>query len=307
MLPKEPPRRPQLGFLYVPPYRVQGVSIAGEATAVQVPELDIGFDIGECPRAMLSSNLIALSHGHMDHIASLIYYFSQRHFQGMGVGKVVCHPDLEKPIHNLMNALVDIERQRTPYEVVTMQPEDQVPLKGNIVLRAFATIHTVPSLAYSCVELRSKLRADLVGMPQEKLVQLKEAGESITETHEIPQVTYMGDTLWGSHFERPEVLNARTLITECTFIEPGHRKRAGVGKHLHLDDIVRLLELTAGGPNEAVILTHLSRRTNLNVVRKVLDDHLPPQHRDRVHVLMDTKTNKLRYERQLADAEASRD
>jgi len=68
MLPKQPPRRPQLGFLYLPPYRVQGVSIAGEATAVQVPELDIGFDIGECPRAMLTSNLVALSHGHMDHI-----------------------------------------------------------------------------------------------------------------------------------------------------------------------------------------------------------------------------------------------
>lgn len=293
-----------MGFLYCHPYRVQGVSIAGEATAVQIPELDIGFDIGECPRALLSSNIIALSHGHMDHIASLIYYYSQRNFQGMGVGKVVCHPDLEQPIHNLMNALVDIERQRTPYGVVTLEAEQQIPLKGNIVLRAFSTIHTVPSLGYSCVELRSKLRADLVGMPQEKLVQLKEAGETITETHEIPQVTYMGDTLWGPHFERPEVLNARILITECTFIEPGHRKRAGVGKHLHLDDIVRLLELSAGGDNQAVVLTHLSRRTNLNLVRKVLDDAIPAEHRDRVHVLMDTRTNKQRYERQVAEAES---
>jgi len=300
MLPKEPTRRSQLGFLYFPPYRVQGVSVAGEATAVQVPELDICFDIGECPRAMLSSNIVALSHGHMDHIASLIYYYSQRSFQGMGTGKVVCHPSLAQPIHNLMNALVDIERQKTPYEIVTLEPEQQIPLKGTVVLRAFSTIHTVPSLAYSCVELRSKLRADLVGLPQEKLVQLKEQGEQITQMHEIPQVTYMGDTLWGKHFERPEVTDARILITECTFLEPGHRKRAGVGKHLHLDDIIQLLEMFKG---EAVVLTHLSRRTNMSVVRKTLEQHVPEKLREKLFILMDARTNKARYDRQVAQAE----
>lgn len=302
MLPKEPVRRPQLGFIYAPPFRIQGVSIAGEATAVQVPELDLCFDIGECPRALLSSNIVALSHGHMDHIASLVYYFSQRHFQGMGTGTVVCHPDLEKPIRGLMDALVGIERQRTPYEIVTLEPEQQIPLKGNVVLRAFSTIHTVPSLGYACVELRSKLRADLVGLPQEQLVKLKDKGESITETHEIPLVTYMGDTLWGKHFDRPEVLDAKVLITECTFLEPGHRKRAGIGKHLHLDDIIRLLEMSSC---PTVILTHLSRRTHLAQVRQVLDDAIPAQHRDRVHVLMDSRANKQRYERQLAEAEAN--
>jgi len=301
MLPKEPVRRPQLGFIYAPPYRIQGVSIAGEATAIQVPELDLGFDIGECPRAMLSSNVIALSHGHMDHIAALIYYFSQRHFQGMGTGTVVCHPDLEQPIRGLMDALVGIERQRTPYEIVTLEPEKQIPLKGNVVLRAFSTIHTPASLAYSCVELRSKLRADLVGLPQEQLVLIKEKGEEITETHEIPLVTYMGDTLWGKHFDRPEVLDAKVLITECTFIEPGHRKRASVGKHLHLDDIVRLLEMSTC---ETVVLTHLSRRTHLGQARKVLDEAIPREHRDRVLLLMDTRANKQRYERQVAEAEA---
>ena len=45
MLPKEPVRRPQLGFIYAPPFRIQGVSIAGEATAIQIPELDLGFDM----------------------------------------------------------------------------------------------------------------------------------------------------------------------------------------------------------------------------------------------------------------------
>ncbi|MCG3124468.1 MAG: hypothetical protein GIKADHBN_02932 [Phycisphaerales bacterium] len=55
MIPKPPPREGTLGFLYIPPFRVQGISIAGEITCLQIPELDLGFDIGSCPRALLSS------------------------------------------------------------------------------------------------------------------------------------------------------------------------------------------------------------------------------------------------------------
>ena len=122
MIPREPPRNPQLGFLYLPPYRVQGLSIAGEQTAVQVPELDVCFDIGLCPRPALASPYVALSHGHMDHAAGLPYYYSQRHFQGMGVGTVICHKGLEQPIHQLMSAWVDLEDQRTPYKLVPLDP-----------------------------------------------------------------------------------------------------------------------------------------------------------------------------------------
>ena len=61
MLPKQPPRSGQVGFLYIPPYRVQGISVAGEQTVVQVPELDVTFDIGLCPRIALSSPYVAIS------------------------------------------------------------------------------------------------------------------------------------------------------------------------------------------------------------------------------------------------------
>jgi ribonuclease Z len=71
MLPKTPPRTGQVGFLYVPPYRIQGISVAGEQTVVQIPELDVSFDIGMCPRIALSSPYVALSHGHMDHVGGL--------------------------------------------------------------------------------------------------------------------------------------------------------------------------------------------------------------------------------------------
>ena len=58
MLPKPPPRETPPGFLYLPPYRVYGVSIAGESTCIQIPELDICFDMGECLRPSLAAKFV---------------------------------------------------------------------------------------------------------------------------------------------------------------------------------------------------------------------------------------------------------
>ena len=295
MIPRDPPRRPQLGFLYLPPFRVQGISIAGEESVVQLPELDTCFDIGRCPRAALSSPYVALTHGHMDHSAGLAYYFSQRYFQGMGVGTVLCHPKLEQPIHNLMRAWIDIEAQKTPYNVKAMEPDEQIEIKKTLFLRAFETNHRVPSLGYTIVEKRSKLRPDLTGMPQEKLIALKKKGESITQTHDIPLVCYTGDTAWGSHFDRPDVLEAQILITECTFLEEDHRKRANVGMHLHLDDIIKLLERSTA---KAIVLTHLSRRTHLAQAKKQIFEAIKPEDRQRLFLLMDHRNNRERYAQQ---------
>lgn len=300
MVPREPPRRPQLGFLYFPPYRVQGLSIAGEESVVQVPEMDLCFDIGRCPRAALASNFVALTHGHMDHSAGLAYYFSQRNFQGMGMGTLICHQKIEQAIHNIMRAWVDLEAQRTPYRVVGLEPDEEVTIKNDLFLRAIATNHTVPSLGFVAIERRSKLRPELLGTPQETLVEMKKRGEQITQSIEVPHVCYTGDTAWGECFERPDVLGARILITECTFLEEGHRDRANVGKHLHLDDIVRLLEVSAA---EAVVLTHLSRRTHMNVARQTIEQAVPPQMKSRLFLLMDTHANRQRYAKQAAEAQ----
>jgi len=301
-VPNEPQRRPSYGFLYLPPYRVQGYSIAGEETFVQIPELDVCFDVGRAPRLSLTSNHIALTHGHMDHCAGLAYYYSQRSFQGMGTGTVLCHPLMVEPINKMMTAWIDIERQKTPYKVVAMEPEQEFELKNHIFLRAFKTDHTDESLGYTVVEKRSKLKDEYAQYPQEKLVELKKAGEEITYIREIPLIAYMGDTGPGLHFYRDDVANARILITECTFLEHDHRSRARAGKHLHLSDIVKILERVNA---QNVILTHLSRRTHLGQARKQIDALVPADWRDRVHILMDYRANRERYKQQVAESEGA--
>ncbi len=299
MLPKPPPREPSVGFLYLPPYRVAGTSVAGEATSVMVPELDVVFDLGCCPRAMLAAKTACISHGHMDHIGGLAYYCSQRVFQGMGPARILCPSMIAPAITKMMEGYIELERQRTPYELIPMEPEQTFEIKNNIFVRAFPLEHTVPTFGYAVVERRTKLKPELVGLPQEKLMELKSRGEEITRTLEIPLVAYVLDTVPGPSLVREDVRKAQIVIAECTFFEPDHKERAKVGMHMHVDDLVQWVKVLEC---QKLVLAHVSRRTNLALAKKELMTKLGRKLGDKIEFLMDGKANKARYERQQMDA-----
>lgn len=299
MLPKPPPREASPGFLYCPPFRIFGESIAGEATCLQIPELDLGFDIGSCPRAVLSSKHLAISHGHMDHIGSLAYFCSQRRFQGMGTAKIVCDARIASAIKRMMDGYVDLERQRTPYELIPLLPDQPLEIKNNILLRGFETEHTCPSFGYTVSEKRTKLKPEFLELPQDKLRELKERGTEITRSFEVPLIAYTGDTSPGPHLIREDVRKAQLVISECTFFEPEHKERAKVGMHMHLDDVAEWLRILEC---QHIVLIHVSRRTDMNYARKRIAEVAGPKHVERVLFLMDYRTNRARYESQLIAA-----
>jgi ribonuclease Z len=302
---------------------VQGISVAGEQTVIQVPELDVAFDIGQCTRSVLSVPTIALSHAHMDHLGGLPYWFSQRYFQKIGgethmpdkadgkpdgkprvpVGRCICHPELEQPLRGMMRAWEPLERQKTPFEIVALEPEKEIELKNNISMRAIATRHTVPSLGFSVLERRSKLKEEFRDLPQEKLRELRSRGTEITRQMEIPLVAYTGDTAPGEYLVRDEFAEAKIVIAECTFFEPDHNDRARTGMHLHIDDIIRLLPVWKA---EAIVLVHVSRRTTIHYARERIEK-LAGADAARIHLLMDHRTNRMRYEAQVAAAQESAD
>ncbi len=266
--PREHPLLPALAVVKTPYFHVLGYSVAGEESVIQIPELNINFDIGKCPRPALTADFCLLSHGHIDHSAGIPYYLSQRFFQGMQPGTILCPAKIAKPLSDIIHAWAGLEGKVTEHKIVPMNVGDEFELRKGLIARAFATRHTVPSIGFLIIDRREKLRADLLeqNLPGHILRKMKDAGEKITYTLDVPMVAYTGDTSMAETLLQPGVSEAKVLITECTFFERDHRRRATVGQHLHVNDLMEALPKLK---NELILLSHVSRRTGIRAAKKI--------------------------------------
>jgi len=267
-------------------FSLAGYTVAGEESVILVPELDVAFDIGKCPREALNVNNVLLSHGHADHMAGLPYYFAQRDFQGIAGGKALVPVDLVGPLEDLMAAWGRVEGHVPPHEFVGMKPGDDYELRRGLVARAFPTKHITTSLGYAIIDVRQKLKEEFAGLTGPEIVALKKKGIEITNRIEYPLVAYLGDTGKADYSVFSCVANAKVLLLECTFFDQDHIKRARAGKHIHVGDLPAMLE---GMKNEHIVLIHVTRRTNMAAARAILKKSLPKETLERVTFLMNAK------------------
>lgn len=270
--PPQPPREwpliPPMAVIKTPYFHILGYSVAGEESIIQIPELNVNFDIGKCPRPALTSDFCLLSHGHIDHSAGIPYYLSQRFFQGMSPGTILCPAKIAQPLSDIIHSWAGLEGKVTEHRIIPMNVGDEFELRKGLIARAFATRHTVPSLGFVLIDRREKLRADLLAqnLPGHILRQMKDKGERITYTLDVPLVAYTGDTSMPETLLQHGVVDAKVLITECTFYEQDHRKRARQGQHLHVTEFMEALPQLK---NELVVIAHVSRRTHLKEAKKI--------------------------------------
>ena len=265
-------------------YHVIGYSVAGEETVAQIPELNVCFDIGRAPYFALTSDIVCISHGHMDHLAGLPYYLSQRYFQGMKPGTILLPRELEQPVDRMLRCWRDVERQGTPYKLIPMQAGQMHEVRRDFGIRAHATHHGGVSLGYALISIREKLKAEYVGMEGPALAGLRKQGVEIQYRLEVPLVAFLGDTSVGPVFDQPDVQDAEILITECTFFDPDHRTKAKAGRHLHVDQFAQILPKLK---NQHIVVGHVSRRTGIRRARNILRKLVGDERMKNVHFLMD--------------------
>ncbi len=264
--------------------RIVGFSVAGEESVVIAPEYNVCFDVGRAPREVIPIDNVCLTHGHMDHSAGVAYYFSQRGFVGLGPGRVIVHRSLAQPIQKLMDLWSDIEGHPTSGQVYGVEHLQDVEIRRGLLVRPFTVNHSGSSLGYSLIERRHKLKAEFIGKSGPQLVALKSEGVSIEERTEVVLLTCTGDTAMGRFLDLDFVRQSRALLVECTFYEAEHVSRARDGRHLHVDDLPRVL---AAVPDAMVMLTHVTHRTDLRLAKRIVQKVLKPADLERVSFLMD--------------------
>ena len=265
---------------------ILGYSVAGEETAIALPQLDVCFDVGKAPDQIIPINHILLTHGHMDHAAGFAYYLSQRNFCGLPAGTILAPANLIKPMQEIVNAWGRLDGNRIPAKLVGVKPGDEYQIKPNLFVRVFPTKHTAGSVGFTVLEKRKKLKAEYAGLTGPQLVELKKQGIQIDNPLEVPIVTYFGDTQYVDFAQLDYVVKSKILIAECTFYEDEHVSRANAGRHMHVDEFASLVERLE---NEHIIISHLTQRTPMREVRKMLKQALPAAIHDKIIILMDRK------------------
>ncbi len=257
-------------------FTLEGYSRAAVQTYWRLPELKLGFDLGAHPWDFMATGTWFLSHLHLDHMAALPVYVARRRMMKMEPPTIYLPAHAVELVEHLLKVVSRLDRGRLPCELIGLSPGDEVELSRELVVTASATKHTVPSLGYVVWERRRKLKLEFTSLSGDQIRDLRLGGTEVTEERRLPIVAYLGDSAPEGLDNCPAMYEAQLLITELTFVAPGHRKeKIHKHGHMHLDDYVQRRDRFK---NQAIVAGHLSTRYHdrqvEHFVRKALPDLL---------------------------------
>lgn len=252
---------------------IEGYSRAAVQTYWRVPELKIGFDFGAQPWNFMGTATWFVSHGHLDHIASLPVYVARRRMMKMEPPVIYLPEETIEPVEKILKLFTKLDRGRMPCELRPARPGDEIELSREHVVTVSRTKHTVPSLGFVVWERRRKLKTEYQNLAGHEIRDLRLAGTDVTEEKRIPRFAYLGDSAPEGLDNCPAMFEAQVLIMEMTFVAPSHRKdKIHKFGHIHLDDIV---ERRDRFQNELIIASHFSTRYQAKRIRDLVGKAFP--------------------------------
>lgn len=246
---------------------IEGVSIAGQESFYKLPGFHALLELGRAPDDVVAYPTICLTHGHLDHAAGLAHHASRRKLAGLPPAKVFVPEEATRDIGAWLSACERLENVRYGVNLVPAADGDRIRLRNDLELTVLPGRHRVPTVGYLFSEVRQKLRDDFADKPGEQIAALRARGVEVTRREEIPLLAYPGDCGAAIFDAVPQLLTAKVLLLECSFLRAEDRDRATVYEHIHLDDVVSRAGLFR---NEAVVLTHFSARYRPAEIREAL-------------------------------------
>jgi ribonuclease Z len=236
---------------------VDGFSLGGVETAVHVPELKLAIDVGRGGAPLVRCDHLALTHTHMDHAGGVPYLLALRQLYGMRAPTLYVPAQMAEALATMLRSWEAVQRYSILCPLVPVEPGERYPIARDVWLEPFRTYHPVPSNGYLVVREKKKLKPEHLGRPGTELAELKRRGEVIEEVVRDKVLAVTGDTLVEVLDKQPHILEAETLMIECTFLDD--RKSLAdsrAGGHVHLSE---LMPLAGAFHGKRLVLSHFSQ------------------------------------------------
>ena len=274
--------------------KVSGFSISGLATYLQMPELDFGIDMGECPLSATPINHVFLTHAHGDHARCLMRHHSLRKMMGVERDSVYYIPE---SICEGAKAWIKAEAMFEGVSEAKFRYPQIVPVKAgqrifleyrkDLAIEAFEVKHSIPSMGATLYYYKKKLKEEFLGKSATEIIELRQKNVEITREVYEPLVSFTGDCLGESLLENKDIFKSKVLITECTFLDEGEEQMAHQKGHTHINDIVKALNKLGDEVKcDKIILNHFSMKYAEKHIRDMIAQVIPAKFADKVVALL---------------------
>jgi ribonuclease Z len=258
-------------------------TVAGFASYVAAPQFDLCFDLGFCPVGLLGINNIFLSHVHLDHMAGLPMYLAQRHMRSQPLAKVYVPEESRGALLEALSSIERLQNGSVPVEQIVygVKAGCKLPLSKNLHVETFEVDHVLPSLGYSVIETKNKLKKELAGKPWPELKEILDRGEKIGDVVEKRLVTYVGDSTVETYKKNRDIIaNSEILFLEITHLEQkADRDESKKYGHTNLPAFLEFYNNDKEIFNNVkqLVFKHFSMRSSQDEIETALAKHLPEE------------------------------
>ena len=271
-------------------FELEVFSIGGIESCYRLPNYKILFDIGRCPPGSDRFSKLFLSHSHIDHAAGLPYYVAMRNLKKMAPPSIYCPKESRDKLWNMLKSWTHLDADADRCELIGVEEGEEINVSSDLYVRAFGSPHRVPVRGYTLFRRSKKLKAKYKGEPSTNIATLVKQGIDIHESNSIAEFCFPGDSMIEVLDREPSITEAKVLLLECTFagsaVSVDRARKAG---HIHLDQIAENCDRFN---NDAIVLTHWSQRYSNAQIMEEVQEALPAEVLERVHIVFPRRSDK---------------